>query len=291
MSGTALDHELVRAYLCELDAAIRGLPPERARELKEQITAHLDDALAPGADDLTVAATLRRLGSPPDLAAEAGALTPAPGATPTSSALRLFLTSLRPRTWLIAAFAVILIAIAAKFTDYYLSVPPLQFNYGADWWYPQDVRHQVVVSAGSTVQNTTPIRSGQRQGYVVDIYNGTKVTQTILGDASGPHLGWDNPGGPKEHLAVSRSYTDIANGVIGESAATHLAFTLPVSIPPFQSRLVRVTWTSDLCLQKGEQNGIDLLYLRVRVGWFVRTEIIPQQAWYLSGPSHGRCTG
>ena len=75
MSGTALDHRLVRDYLCELDTAMRGLPvpPAQARELKEQITAHLEDALGPDADDQEVAATLSRLGSPAGLAAEAGA--------------------------------------------------------------------------------------------------------------------------------------------------------------------------------------------------------------------------
>jgi hypothetical protein len=36
MSGTALDHRLVRAYLRELDAAMRGLPTAQARELNEQ---------------------------------------------------------------------------------------------------------------------------------------------------------------------------------------------------------------------------------------------------------------
>ena len=73
MSGTVLDHWLVRGYLRELDAVLRGLPAAQARELKEQISAHLDDALGPDAGDYEVAATLSRLGSPADLAAEAGA--------------------------------------------------------------------------------------------------------------------------------------------------------------------------------------------------------------------------
>jgi nitrate/nitrite sensing protein/HAAS domain-containing protein len=64
VSGTALDHRLVRGYLSELDAAMRGLPAAQARELKEQITAHLDDALGPDAGDQEVAAILSRLGSP-----------------------------------------------------------------------------------------------------------------------------------------------------------------------------------------------------------------------------------
>ena len=73
MSGTVPDHRLVRAYLRELDAALGGLPAAQARELKEQITAHLQDALGPAAGDLEVAASLSRLGSAAGLAAEAGA--------------------------------------------------------------------------------------------------------------------------------------------------------------------------------------------------------------------------
>ena len=39
MSGTVLEHRLVRDYLGELDAATSGLPPAQARELREQISA------------------------------------------------------------------------------------------------------------------------------------------------------------------------------------------------------------------------------------------------------------
>jgi hypothetical protein len=102
MSGSAGDHWLVRDYLCELDAAMRGLPAAQARELHEQITAHLDDALPPAAGDDEVAATLSRLGSPADLAAEARA---ASGST-----------SLRPaRTsrWRLAAVIAVPTVIAA----------------------------------------------------------------------------------------------------------------------------------------------------------------------------------
>jgi hypothetical protein len=105
MSGTALDHRLVRDYLRELDKAMRGLPDTQARELKEQITAHLDDALQPGAGDHEVAATLSRLGSPADLAAEAGA---ASG----SSRPRLALSGRRVR-WRLAAIIAVPTVIAA----------------------------------------------------------------------------------------------------------------------------------------------------------------------------------
>jgi hypothetical protein len=338
MSGTALDHQLIRDYLRELDAALRGLPAAQAAELREQIAAHLDEALPPDAADQEVAETLSRLGSPADLAAEAAAANPAaapattvptttvptttvptttvptttvptttvptttvpattvpaatePSATETAAAptARGFLTSVRLRTWVAVVVVVLLAAAGARVADVFLSATPLQFTMGADWWYRQDAAREVIATADNVTQNTAPIRPGQRQGYVVSIYNPTKLTQTITGDASGPRRGWDNPGGPREQIAVSRSYTDIANGFAGQNAARHITFGLPVSIPPFQTRLVRVLWTSDVCLTKGESDGIDQLYLRVRVGWFTRTEVVPQQGWYLIGPHHRRC--
>jgi len=99
MSGTALDHRLVRDYLRELDAAMRGVPAAQARELREQITAHLEDALRPYAGDQEVAAALRRLGSLADLAAEAGAASGSPGP-------RSALSSSRMRRRLAAVIAV-----------------------------------------------------------------------------------------------------------------------------------------------------------------------------------------
>lgn len=289
MRGTTLDHHLVRDYLCELEAAMRGLPASHARELKEQLKAHLEEALPPDASDEQVAAALARLGSATDLAAEARTAAGVSAAPVSISGLWGRLASMRRSTWVIAGLIVILIAGAVKFADYYLSVSPLQYSNGGDWWYAQDAKQQDIVSTYTATQNTTRIRSGQVQGYLISIYNPTNVTQTIVGDASGPHLGWDTPGGKDERIAVSRSYTDIANGVIGQSAARGIRFSLPVSIPPFQTRLVQVLWTSEACLSTGESGGINQIFLRVRVGWFTRTEIIPQQGWYLTGPSHGHC--
>jgi hypothetical protein len=298
MSGTALDHRLVRDYLNELDAAMRGLPAAKVRELREQIAAHLADELPPDADDQQIADALGRLGPADVLAAEAGAAAVDVSAAPPSRLARALVKRVRPRTWIAIALLLIAVAVAGKWCDYYLSAGSLQFWYGGDWWYPQDVQHQQISSINAQsqmfplVQNTTPIRSGQRQGYVIAIFNPNNVTETIVGDASGqPTGGWNNPGSATDQIGVSHSYTDIANGVVGEDAARGIAFGLPVSIPPHQSRLVRVLWTSDICLGNGETNGINALNLWVRVGWFTRAEVIPQQGWYLIGPSRGRCAG
>jgi hypothetical protein len=263
--------------------------PPQSRELKEQISAHLEEALRPGADDQEVAAVLSELGSPAEIAAEARAAGGASSRTPTARPARTGLARVRGFVWVAAGLAVILALAGARYADKYRSAAPLQYyNNGGDWWYPQDTRHEAVATANGSTQNTAPIRSGERQGYVISIYNPTKVTQTVVGDASGI-TGWNSPGSGTEQLAVSRSYADIANGVNGQNVAQHIRFGLPVSIPPLQARLVRVLWTSKLCLSNGESNGIDVLYLRVRVGWFTKIEAIPQEGWYLVGPSHGRC--
>ncbi len=73
MSDTALDHPLVRAYLRKLDEALASLPSERAAELRDQIAGHLEEELPPSATDDEVAGAIRRMGTPADLAREAGA--------------------------------------------------------------------------------------------------------------------------------------------------------------------------------------------------------------------------
>ena len=47
MSAAVLEHPLVRDYLRRLDAACAALPYAQARELRDQIIAHLDEALPP----------------------------------------------------------------------------------------------------------------------------------------------------------------------------------------------------------------------------------------------------
>jgi hypothetical protein len=195
------------------------------------------------------------------------------------------------RSWILAALVVLLAGAGAVRLHHYLAAGPLAADplNDAAWAYPQDVRHEKNTSLNITYQTTTPIRSGQRQGYVIGIYNPTNVTETIVGDGSGPTIGWNAPWGQPEQLTVSTRAQHIANGF----AVTGVPFAPTGSIPPNQTRLVRVTWISQECIAKGDSEGTynQLLYLRVRVGWFTRTETIPlNEIWVLKGPSHGRCT-
>lgn len=288
MSRTSLDHELVRGYISQLDAALRGMPAAQARELREQITAHLDDALPADADDEQVAAVLGRLGSPAELAADEAQAGAAPLAAlaVTGASLRHRLARVRGRTWSVVGVIVVLAGIATGYLIYFLTPGSLELAGASGWWYPQDYNREVTTTADGATQTTVPLRSGQRQGYFVSIDNRTGVTQTILGPAYGPGVPWDSPGSAIAQIGVSVPNPNIEGGGTSRS----VRFTIPGVIPPGQIRLVRVLWTSNIC-SDGGTTSIDTLALRVRVGWFTRTEIIPLgQAWGLTGISHGPCT-
>ena len=90
----------------------------------------------------------------------------------------------------------------------------------------------------------------------------------------------------------------IANGGFTRDVAFE---SLPVSIPPHQYRLLRIDWISDICMLGGKKtsnmlndaySAIDTIYLRVRVGWFTRTDVMPLgMGVALAGPSHGVYNG
>lgn len=263
MSRTSPGHELIRDYISQLDAALRAVPAAQARELMEQITAHLDDALPADADDGQVAAVLGRLGSPAELAADAGRAGAGPPGAPSAAwaRLRYRLARVRRRTWSVAGVIVVLAGIATGYLIYFLTPGSLESGGASGWWYPQDYSSAVTTTADGATQTTVPLRSGDRQGYFVTIGNPTGVTQAILGAAYGPGVPWDSPGSAVVQIAVSLPDRDIDRGGTSRSAR----FTLPAVIPPGQTRLVRVLWTSDICLAGGT-SSIDTLALRVRVG-------------------------
>ena len=285
MSGTALDHPLIRGYLRELDAAFAGSPAAQARELREQITAHLEDVLPAGASEQEVAAALARLGSPASLAAEAGAARPAPSpAARAGHRMRAALSRRTWRFWSIAAAAVILAGSATSYVTAVLTASALQPGPAAGWWYPQDAAHNVVTSADEVGQNTVAIRPGQRQGLFVVIYNPSDWTQTVLG--------------PADHWAQSlgSTFAQFSVSTVGYEQDNYpgdprsVRYRLPGAIPPHQSRVLRILWTSRDCMQNGSDNIMDRVILRVRIGWSVKTEtVFLNQAYALAGTPHTEC--
>jgi hypothetical protein len=82
------------------------------------------------------------------------------------------------------------------------------------------------------------------------------------------------------HISLSAVNPYFTHG----AAAQALRYRLPVSVPPGQTRYLRVLWLSRGCIEKGGGNGLDTTVLRVRVGLITRTETVPLGRDYALGP-------
>jgi hypothetical protein len=275
MNDTGLAHRLAAGYLRQFDAAASVLPVPRARELREQVAAHIDEAVAPDASDEEVAAVLAELGSPRRLVAEAAATV---GRRPWAARFGW-------KGWTLAGVLVVLVAAVS---GYYIkinsmnSVGPLFVEGSSGWWYPHDYNHQVTTEADMATQTTVPVRPGHRQGFFVEIFNFTSMTQTVLGS----NLGGFGPNG-STGARVRLSTADPER--TGHGGFPHaLRYALPVSIPPGQSRYLRITWISHGCVTAADVGGMDSVDLRVGVGWTTRTEYIAFGEGFYLGPG-GQC--
>ena len=276
MSDAVLEHFLVRDYLRELSAACVTLPAAQDRELREQITAHLDEALAPDATDAEVQAELTRLGRPRSLAAEAAG----PGWQPVARRLRNWLGHVRWWVWAALAILIPALGTGAGFLDSMESAAPLLVM-GTGWLYPVDQARAVDTWAAGSRQTTVPVRSGQRQGIQFAVWNNSDWTQVILG--TDPIWYYD------EFTDVQ---VDVESGPhlnqVGEPHRT-ARYLSPGVIPPHSFRWVRVSWTTELCPgpDAGELITTDVL-LQVRVGVITRTEDVGfNQAFALVGGGPG----
>lgn len=281
MNDTVLEHPLVREYLRKLNIACAYLPLAQARELREQIAAHLDEALPPGAATEEVAAELSRLGSPRSLAADAA------GPDRRGAARRLLGLLGRVRWWAWVAIAA-LAALAVSALTYTILALGVTMEQGpiGQWYYPQDQARSMPTGTGVNMQYTAPERFGQ-QGIEISVFNNSDWTQTVVG--SDPN--WFPFGGTSVQVAVGS----------GPCADSGDCFEGPIrwsssgSIPPHSYRQLRVLWTSSMCLNPGPSalsmgTSIQELMLTVHVGIFTRTETIPlYSTWALKGDSSTPC--
>jgi hypothetical protein len=196
------------------------------------------------------------------------------------------------RRWIASLLAVAVCAAGAGYVADVSAAPPITMGNGYGWLYPEDSLVQVNVSASGASQTTVPIRSGKEQGLVIDVWNPSGYTQTIVGLAA--NFNAPGAGDSRARLEVSTTGT-----VATVSDSTHLSYLSSGAIPPHGVRSIRLTWTSRACMDlAGATSGIDSLPLRVRVGWFTRTEVIRLPAEFaVSGPStppfseNGPCNG
>jgi hypothetical protein len=265
-----VDQQAVQSYLRELERNLTVLPADEAAQLREQIRAHLDEALDPNSGESEISEVLAALGAPNLLVREAVRSLGEAGRLPRRPWARLGL-----RTGLALTAVLLLAGTAAGFAITIARVSSLECSCGTLWAYPQDSGRQTNTSADGHTQQTVPYRPGEEQGFYIEIENSTEWTQTVLGlDPARPPFA-----APKSSVGVATEDT-----VTAGTDWTHLTYRPTGSIPPHSSRAIKVLWTTDVCLDDGAAMGIDSLNLRVRVGWFTRTESIElPQGLYLAG--------
>jgi hypothetical protein len=281
MSGTVLEHFLIRDYLGELSAACVTLPAAQARELREQITAHLEEALPPGATDAEVRDELARLGRPRSLAAEAAG----PGWQPVARRLRNWLGHVRWWVWAALALLVAMASTGAGVLISMNSAAPLMQDSTFGWYFPQDQGHDVETQAGDTTQLTLPQRYRQEQGFFINIVNDSDWTQTVLG-ASQPFFPFFPFSNRPPQIAIGTDKEVDLGGM-----DNLVRWTATGSIPPHSVRALRVLWDSNVCWVPGSGPAyIQDIELIVRVGTVTKTEDIRLfDAVALSGNKGSQC--
>lgn len=277
MSDTVLEHPLVQDYLRALSLECVSLPVAQARELREQIAGHLDEALPAGATDADVQAELHRLGSPRSLAAAAlGPVRPAGWRR-----LRNWLGHVRWWVWLALVLVVAMASTGAGFLVSMRAAAPLTVI-GSGWLYPADQHSAVTATANSFTQTTVAPRYGQRQGILLYLVNNSDWTQVILG--TDPR--WYT-------VTFSDIRVDVESGPglnrVGEpQASAH--YLSPGVIPPHSFRVVHLTWTTGVCPSSDGETIVSDIWLRVRIGVINRTEDVGiNQAFAIAGGPPGPC--
>jgi len=265
MNDTELKHLLIRDYLRELSAACVTLPAAQARELREQITAHLDEALPPDAIAEEVEAELGRLGRPRSLAAEAAG----PGWQPVARRLRNWLGHVRWWIWVALTLVVSLVVTGAGVLISMNSAAPLRQQSTFGWYFPQDQGRDVETTAGGTTQDTIPQRYRQEQGFFINIVNDSDWTQTVLGVYPAFPGFYPFSNRPAQIAIGSDKEVDLG----GMDNLVHWSAT--GSIPPHSIRALRVIWDSNICwIPKSPPAWIQDVELTVRVGTVTKTEDI-----------------
>ncbi len=286
MSSVTERDARVRAYLEDLEKALRVLPAPQAAELMEQITAHLDEALPPCRAEDTVVAALRRLGSPERVAAEAqtterlgGAVREAAASTPRRALRYRF----GWRGWSAVAAGIAVACVLSTFLGLYLTTPSLSISGSSAWWDPHDEALAVISSTLGIQASTVPARRGQWQGFVAEVRNPSRSAQTIVEVATSTEnptglVGLGNVTGVTVGVSTYSNYTG------GSPGFQNMHFTTQQTIEPGQYRFIRVMWLTDPCsvANSAGLTGTDQLNLKVQVGWFQREEDLPlDPGWQL----------
>lgn len=187
----------------------------------------------------------------------------------------------RRRRWrivaLVAAVVIVVggVVTAVSIVDHYRDAPVLASDGGG--WLPPDNAHARDVRAGPVDASIAAPRPGHPQTFEIEVLNPSSVTQTIVG------LAFSNEGlAEPDHLAISAVDT-----AVGDPSRVRYT-TGPVSIRPNGVRTLRYTHDTANDWAPCRAEYWTDLYLRVRVGWFTRTEKVSLNSLVIELQQPGR---
>jgi hypothetical protein len=154
-------------------------------------------------------------------------------------------------------------ATSIRVVSRYADATPLQCTCGLGWTPPDNVR-ETQSTAGLHDAMNVPADPTRRQGFFVDIINRSPVTQTVLGSATAR----------SDAETVYRGRLTISADDVWLNRDKPIRFTSgPVTIKPGGQYTLHYS-VYGRCIQKDGSLIFDSLPLRVRVGWFTRTETV-----------------
>ena len=259
---SVLAHPAVATYLDELDRALRGSSAPHAGDLRDQVRAHIEDALAPDATDAEIEATLARLGRPERLAV--GEDEPPATVVYAIPSLTVWLRHRHRSFWAAIVAAVALLIAATVAVTVETHVAPMEATcFPCAFAFPQDRLHMRDPSAFDLNHMIVTQRFGEDQAISFALYNPSRYAQVVSGGVL------DAPSLEPQSLDISTVGPGHENP-IGEWPR-HFT-TGDVSVPSHSYRQVVMHLVQDQCALPGNTMTYRSVELKVVTLGVTRTD-------------------
>lgn len=269
----AIESQQVLSYLARLDAHLLNVPRRVRTLLRAQIGAQLDEAVRHSTSEAELAAAIGRLGEPSEIVAEA--LTVG-NYLRDKRVVRHWWRRVGRKFWLALAAGLVLLGTAAGFAISVAETAPLSSFSDAPWysWAMKHARSRQLLGYSAVI---TPMKNRKWVGIYLSLDNDTDWAQTVVRVALPSYIVfW--PKGPRLAFASSPNVDNGGSPLRGQ----RWHHGAPYTIPPHSIRGLLIGWQMDACeFSPGSYFGMNSIPLRVRVGWFTRTENVQLSREYV----------
>jgi hypothetical protein len=281
---TIFTQPAVEKYLADLDKALTHISTQHARELRQQVREHLEDALSPDATDAEVEATLTRLGPPGDLMTA----DPEPPARVvyTRPSIAGWLRQ-RPRGFWAAIVAVAAVLIAATvLVTIETHIAPMEADcHPCAYAFPEDRLHLLDPPVFDYNHMIVNQRFGQDQAMTFTLYNPSRYTQVVQGGQIGL-----SPAETDEPMSLDIATVSQEPRQLEQEWPRHFT-THGVAIAPKAYQQVVLHWVQNVCREPSSTSKFGGLDLQVKTLGITRMEsvTIGEEFDIITPGGRGRC--